>query len=223
MTLTKKILPLAAMLALVVPGTALAKGPKAKLQFSQPAYAVAENGGSATITVYRQGNAKRRSQAASVDYATSDGSAVAGVDYTEAHGTLNFAIGQTETTFSVPINDKDSVNTGPRTIHLTLSHATATNGAVLGYPSTATLVISDDDPTPVAARLRRPSRSRPRMRSSVSRRGPRRTTSTSSARATSRHRRRSTTRRPVTAPLPVPITPRSRPRPRRSRPRILVT
>ena len=147
MTLTKKILPLAAMLALVVPGTALAKGPKAKLQFSQPAYAVAENGGSATITVYRQGNAKRRSQAASVDYATSDGSAVAGVDYTEAHGTLNFAIGQTETTFSVPINDKDSVNTGPRTIHLTLSHATATNGAVLGYPSTATLVISDDDPT----------------------------------------------------------------------------
>jgi hypothetical protein len=145
MTKTRHILTLTALLAVALPGTALAKGPKARLQFSQAAYAVAENGGSATIKVVRNGNAKRVAQAASVDVATSDGTAVAGVDYTEHHETLTFASGEAEKTFTVAINDKDSVNTGPRTINLKLSHPTATNGAVLGYPSTATLVISDDD------------------------------------------------------------------------------
>jgi hypothetical protein len=150
MTLTKKILPLAALLALALPGgTALAKGgPKPKLQFSQSAYAVAENGGSATITVFRKGNAKRVNQAATVDYATSSGTAVAGVDYTAASGTVSFAPGETSKTFSVPVINKDTVDTGPRTLTLRLSHPTATNGAMLGFPSTATLVISDDDTTP---------------------------------------------------------------------------
>jgi Calx-beta domain len=147
MTLTKKILPLAAILAVALPGgTALAKGgPKPKLQFSQSAYAVAENGGSATITVYRKGNPKRVNQSASVDFATSDGTAVAGVDYVENHGTVNFAPGETQKTFNVAVSDKDSVDTGPRTVNLRLSHPTGTNGGMLGFPSTATLVISDDD------------------------------------------------------------------------------
>jgi hypothetical protein len=145
MRLTKTILSLTAVIAVALPGTALAKGPKPKLQFSQAAYAVAENGGSATITVLRNGNAKRVNQTASVDFATSNGTAVAGTDYSETHGTLNFASGETSKTFTVSVNDKDSVDTGPRTINLKLSHATGANGAILGYPSTATLVISDDD------------------------------------------------------------------------------
>src|SRR5689334_15206050 len=149
MTLTKKILPLAALLAMALPGgTALAKGPKPKLQFSQSAYAVAENGGSATITVFRKGNAKRVNQAATVDYATSNGTAVAGVDYTATSGTLSFDAGQTSKTITVPVTNKDTVDTGPRTVTLRLSHPTAPNGAMLGFPSSATLVISDDDTTP---------------------------------------------------------------------------
>jgi hypothetical protein len=149
MALTKKILPLAAMLAVALPGgTALAKGPKPKLQFSQGAYAVAENGGSATITVFRKGNTKRVNQTASVDYATSNGTAVAGTDYTATSGTLNFAAGETSKSFTVGINNKDSVDTGPRTVNLKLSHPTGANGGQLGFPSTATLVISDDDTTP---------------------------------------------------------------------------
>ena len=148
MTLTKKILPLAALVALALPGTALAKGPRPKLQFSQSAYAVAENGGSATITVFRKGNAKRVNQSASVDYATTGGTGVAGVDYVSASGTVTFAPGETQKTFTVGVINKDTVDTGPRTIGLRLSHPTATNGGQLGYPSTATLVISDDDSTP---------------------------------------------------------------------------
>ena len=34
---------------------------------------------------------------AKVDYATSDGSAIAGTDYTEANGTLEFAEGESQT------------------------------------------------------------------------------------------------------------------------------
>ena len=56
-------------------------GPPGYLQFSLAAYSVAENGTSATITVTRTGG---DFGAASVNYATSNGSATAGSDYTTA-------------------------------------------------------------------------------------------------------------------------------------------
>ena len=58
--------------------------------------------------------------AVSVDYATSDGTAVAGEDYTETSGTLTFAAGETEKTVSVPVLD-DAVDEGEETMRLTLS------------------------------------------------------------------------------------------------------
>src|SRR3954454_20203247 len=92
MTLTKKILPLAALLAVALPGTAMA-APKPKAQFSSPAYAVAENAGPATITVIRPRTGHstvRLTQPMSVDFRTIDGTAKAGSDYTAASGTLSF-------------------------------------------------------------------------------------------------------------------------------------
>ena len=62
------------------------------LQFSAARYAISENAGAAAITVYRVGNTKN---ALSVDYSTSDGTAVAGQDYQPASGTLLFAAGET--------------------------------------------------------------------------------------------------------------------------------
>ena len=61
----------------------------------------------------------------SVDYATSDGTATAGADYTAASGTLSFAAGETSKTVSVPVLN-DSHDEGSET--LTLSNAT---GAVI--------------------------------------------------------------------------------------------
>ena len=58
-----------------------------------------------------------------VDYATSDGSATAGADYTAASGTLTFAAGETEKTVSVPVLD-DSIDEGEETFTLRLSNAT---------------------------------------------------------------------------------------------------
>ena len=57
-----------------------------------------------------------------VGYATSDGTATAGSDYTAASGTLTFAAGETEKTVSVPVLD-DAHDEGSETLTLTLSNA----------------------------------------------------------------------------------------------------
>ena len=62
-----------------------------------------------------------------VDWATVDGSAVAGADYTAASGTLSFAAGETGKTVSVAVLD-DDIDEGSETLTLRLSNAT---GAVL--------------------------------------------------------------------------------------------
>ena len=76
--------------------------PVGSLQFSAPAYAVSENGTEASITVTRINGSFG---AVTVDYASSDGTAVAGADYTAVIGTLSFADGVTSQTFTIDILD----------------------------------------------------------------------------------------------------------------------
>lgn len=111
------------------------------LQFSAAAYRVSENAGNATITVTRDGSA---SGAVAVDFATSDGSAVAGSDYTPTSGTLSFADGDTTAkNFTVPITN-DNAAEPEETVNLALSNPTG--GASLGPPSSsATLNIVNED------------------------------------------------------------------------------
>lgn len=98
---------------------------------------LAENAGSASITVERvQGS----EGAASVSYASADGTASAGSDYTSSSGVLNFADGQTSASFTVPVL-ADVVAEGDETVQLSLSNPT--NGAALGSPSAATLTINN--------------------------------------------------------------------------------
>ncbi len=117
------------------------------LHFSAASYSVNENGGAATITVTRAGGS---AGSVSVHYATSDGTATAGSDYTAASGTLTFADGETSKTFTVPIIDDAAVE-NPETVTLTLNNPTG--GAALDPPATATLTIVSDDTTnqPVTA------------------------------------------------------------------------
>src|SRR5262249_44680008 len=70
------------------------------LQFSAPAFNVAETGGSAPITVTRTGGS---GGIVSVQVATTGGSATAGADFADASQTLTFGDGQTSKTFTVPI------------------------------------------------------------------------------------------------------------------------
>ena len=80
--------------------------------------------------------------AGTVDYATADGTATAGADYTATSGTLTFRTGDTEKTISVPIID-DSVEDDGETLTLTLSNA---SGATLA-DSVATGTIRNSEVT----------------------------------------------------------------------------
>jgi CSLREA domain-containing protein len=113
------------------------------LQFSAANYNDTEtNAGThnVTVTVQRTGAS---SGAVSVHYATSDGTATAGSDYTATSGDLNWADGDAaDKTFNVTVNGDTTVEPH-ETINLTLS--APTGGAALGTPNTATVTIQNDD------------------------------------------------------------------------------
>jgi hypothetical protein len=77
-----------------------------------------------------------------VQYATADGSAKAGTDYTAVNGTLTFAAGQTSKTVLVPITNNSQPGTSTS---FTFKLSNPTN-ALIGN-ATATLTIRDDDAT----------------------------------------------------------------------------
>lgn len=111
------------------------------LQFASSTAAVSE-GGNATLTVTRSGSA---TGAASVNYATSNGTATAGADFTASSGTLSWAAGDTSSrTINIPTVD-DSQFEGDETFGVTLS---GESGAALGAPSAATVTVSDNDVLP---------------------------------------------------------------------------
>jgi hypothetical protein len=86
------------------------------------------------------------SSATDVDYATSDGTATAGSDYTTTSGTLTFAAGQLSKTFTVPILNDNLYEGAAETFKLTLSNPSA--GSVLGTPVTAIVSIQENDSQP---------------------------------------------------------------------------
>ena len=75
-----------------------------------------------------------------VDWATSDGTATAGADYTAGSGTLTFAAGETEKTFDVAVTG-DTVDEPDETYTVTLSNA----GNASIPDATGTGTITDDD------------------------------------------------------------------------------
>ena len=81
-----------------------------------------------------------------VSYATANGTATAGSDYTPASGALGWANGDTASkNFTVTIAN-DALDEPNETFTVTLS--APTGGAILGSPSSATVTITDNDPTP---------------------------------------------------------------------------
>src|SRR5436309_4688249 len=109
------------------------------VQFSSATYSVNENAASVTITVTRTGGT---ASGVKVNYATSDGTATAGSDYTAKSGTLTFRAGVAQKTFTIPITN-DTLDESDETVNLTLSDPTG--GATLGTPDTAVLTIIDND------------------------------------------------------------------------------
>ena len=94
---------------------------------------------------------KQRFTATTVAYATSDGTATAGSDYTSTSGTLTFGPLETSKSVSVPVLD-DAHDEGSESLTLTLSNAAPS--AVRISDATATGTISNSDPMPKAWMVR---------------------------------------------------------------------
>jgi uncharacterized repeat protein (TIGR01451 family) len=104
------------------------------LGFSAPAVVVSGNAAAGVLEVVRTGDI---SGAMSVNYATADESAVAGVDYVATSGTLAFGPGELTQSIAVPILPMSELST--KTVSVNLS--TPTGGAALGTLRQAKLSI----------------------------------------------------------------------------------
>jgi len=100
---------------------------------------VLEGSGDAAVFVLRTNGT---AGTATVNFATSNGTAIAGSDYTATSGTLSFADGESVKFFTIPITN-DNVFKGNRTFTLTLSGPSI--GSSVGNPSTETITILDDE------------------------------------------------------------------------------
>jgi hypothetical protein len=125
--------------------------PKTSIQLASPTYDVNEADGTATVTVTLSHAVDAD---VTVDYASADGTATVGSDYTDTHGTLTFVgnvnnggpgSGETSKTIQIPVaQDPDAED--PETLTITLSNALPGAASILGAPATATITLADDDP-----------------------------------------------------------------------------
>ncbi|HYE15949.1 MAG TPA: PQQ-dependent sugar dehydrogenase, partial [Pyrinomonadaceae bacterium] len=112
----------------------------ATVKFTQAAYNVNEEAHSATVTLRRDGDTSVELR---VDYATSDGTASEKSDYTTARGTVRFAPGEVEKSFTVVLTDDERSEPAQESVNLTLSNLRSSGS--LAAPTTVQLLISDAD------------------------------------------------------------------------------
>lgn len=107
------------------------------IQVNPTTYNVAESGGSVNVTVTRDIG----TDPASVSFATANGSATAGSDYTNTAVTVNFVAGDLSENVTIPILN-DNVVEGAENFTGTISTPSA--GATLGANTVGTVTINDD-------------------------------------------------------------------------------
>ena len=110
------------------------------LGFAATTYSVAEDGTNVVLTVNRTG---ATNETVTIDFATLDGSAVDGNDYTNTSGTLTFTNGVASQTITVPITNDSTAETN-ETFKVTLSNA---DGAFIIGGTNATVTILEEDGT----------------------------------------------------------------------------
>ncbi len=109
------------------------------IEFDKSDLYVSEEDGNATLQVKRIGSSDFL---ATVDYSTSNGSAVDNLDYSQVSGTLIFDVGDTIKEVVVPLIN-DTIPEDDETIILSLSNVTG--GIDLGMKSQSTIIITDED------------------------------------------------------------------------------
>ena len=110
--------------------------------FNAASYPVNEDAGSVTVTLSRTGDA---TAAFTVNFSTTDGSALAGTDFTgQTKTTVSFAANETSKGVSVTVVYRAGFQ-GSRTFNVVLS---GPSGAILGGQGTAAVAINEVDPQP---------------------------------------------------------------------------
>jgi Tol biopolymer transport system component len=112
------------------------------LLFSRSTLTVAEGTSSLQLTVLRGGNDSGVGPI-TVDYATTDGTATAGTDYTAVSGTLSFPEGTFQRTITIPLLN-DQIPEGSEQFSISLSNPTGEVDLV--NPSTVLITIGDNEP-----------------------------------------------------------------------------
>lgn len=107
--------------------------------FSRVSYSADESDPTVDVTILRSFGAGGE---VSIDFMTSDGTAIAGSDYQAVNQTIIFAEGIKNQIVRLSLVN-DAIEESTETLTLTLSNPG--NGALLGNPRTVTLSLSDDD------------------------------------------------------------------------------
>ena len=108
------------------------------ISVSEPTLTISEGVANATIKIQRSGSL---AAPATVQFATSNGTATAGSDYQATTGTATFAVGQAVQTISIPLVN-DGIAETSETFAVRLANP---SGATLGSQTTAAVTILDDD------------------------------------------------------------------------------
>jgi uncharacterized repeat protein (TIGR01451 family)/uncharacterized delta-60 repeat protein len=108
--------------------------------FSSPVYAVGEGAGSVTLSVLRQNGSNG---VFTIDYATTNGTALAGSDYTSTTGRLTFASGETLKTLTIPILE-DSIIEGDETFSVNLFNLQPPSAGQLMTTSARVTIVDND-------------------------------------------------------------------------------
>jgi hypothetical protein len=123
--------------------------PVASVQLDSTTATVSEDGSTITLNLTRSGDTV---SAISVDYSTSDGTAMAATDYTAGMNTLDFATGITSQSVTIDITNDSDVEPD-EDFTLTLSNVQLVSGSAtveLGANAATIVTITDDDTaTPV--------------------------------------------------------------------------
>lgn len=109
------------------------------VSFTVASNAAVTEGANSAFTVTKSGTT---SNSCSISYATANGSAAAGSDYTAGSGTLTFTSAQTSQTINVATADDAAVESA-ETFSISLS--SPTGGSTVGTPGSATATINDND------------------------------------------------------------------------------
>ena len=116
--------------------------PASELQFTATGYGVARTQSQIGLVVTRTGSV---AVPVTVDFATSDGTAVAGTNYKSATGTVTFPVGALTETIPLTILNAGAAGSAGKSFTITLSNAT--NGATL-TTNLAVASVTINDPLP---------------------------------------------------------------------------